>query len=252
MAEAPDLEDLIATLSGNIDDLEGGLLPILKSSVSKSSSKLPLLDKAKLYVLICYTIESIIFSSLRLSNVNAKDHPVFHELARVRQYFEKIKDAEAGPTKKRENMSLDKAAAGRIVRHALSGNDRLDQERKMVAQEMGAAKAKLAELEAKMANSEASGSEDSTGGHHNLPSDQNLSRKRKKASDMWDDSQSAHNRDSNTDSAATFEKGTSSKSAKRSKSGKVPRSAHATFEALLKGPAKDADPSKKSKKGKKS
>ena len=57
-------------------------------------------------------------ASLRLNGVNAKDHPVFQELARVKQYFEKIKSVEAAGTK-RDNLSLDKQAAGRIIRHAL-------------------------------------------------------------------------------------------------------------------------------------
>jgi exosome complex protein LRP1 len=47
----------------------------------------------------------------------------------VKQYFEKIKVAEAGPTKPRENISLNKQAAGRIIKHALAGNDKYDLER---------------------------------------------------------------------------------------------------------------------------
>ena len=56
---------------------------------------------------------------LRLNGVAAKEHAVFKELTRVRQYFDKIKQAEAGPPKPRENMSLNKEAAGRIIKHAL-------------------------------------------------------------------------------------------------------------------------------------
>ena len=55
---------------------------------------------------------------LRLNGVDAKEHPVFRELVRVKEYFEKIKNAEAGDSK-RMNMSLDKAAAGRFIKHAL-------------------------------------------------------------------------------------------------------------------------------------
>jgi exosome complex protein LRP1 len=55
---------------------------------------------------------------LRLNGVNAKEHPVFRELTRLKQYFEKIKIAEAGESK-RDNLSLNKAAAGRIIKHAL-------------------------------------------------------------------------------------------------------------------------------------
>ncbi len=56
---------------------------------------------------------------LRLNGVQAKEHPVFKELTRVKQYFEKLKVAETGPTKPRENISLNKQAAGRVIKHAL-------------------------------------------------------------------------------------------------------------------------------------
>jgi hypothetical protein len=55
---------------------------------------------------------------IRLNGVNAKEHPVFKELSRVKLYFEKIKLAEAGE-QKRQNLTLDKAAALRVVKHAL-------------------------------------------------------------------------------------------------------------------------------------
>ena len=54
---------------------------------------------------------------LRLNGANAKEHSVFKELNRVKQYFEKIKIAENG--KQGPNLRVDKAAAGRIVKHAL-------------------------------------------------------------------------------------------------------------------------------------
>lgn len=59
--------------------------------------------------------ESIAF--LRLNGVNAKEHPVFRELTRLKQYFEKIKIAENGEVKR--ELSLNKPAAGRIIKHAL-------------------------------------------------------------------------------------------------------------------------------------
>jgi exosome complex protein LRP1 len=52
---------LLETLDDEIDDLEEALLPLLKSALSETSSKLPLLDKAKLYVLVTYAIESMLF-----------------------------------------------------------------------------------------------------------------------------------------------------------------------------------------------
>jgi exosome complex protein LRP1 len=52
---------LLEQLDDNVDDLEEILQPLLASSLVKSSNKLPVMDKAKLHVLITYTLESLIF-----------------------------------------------------------------------------------------------------------------------------------------------------------------------------------------------
>lgn len=52
---------LLEQLDGEIDDLEESLAPLVATALSGTASKLPLLDKAKLYVLVTYAIESILF-----------------------------------------------------------------------------------------------------------------------------------------------------------------------------------------------
>jgi exosome complex protein LRP1 len=44
---------------------------------------------------------------------------VFRELTRVKQYFEKIKAAETDPATTRPTVTLNKEAAGRVIKHAL-------------------------------------------------------------------------------------------------------------------------------------
>ncbi len=56
---------------------------------------------------------------LRLNGVNAREHPVFTELTRVKQYFEKIKKAEFPPEKPERNIALDKRAAARFITASL-------------------------------------------------------------------------------------------------------------------------------------
>ena len=56
-----DLTPQIEQLEENIDDLEEVLGPLLKNALSDTAANLPLLDKAKLYVLIVYSIESLLF-----------------------------------------------------------------------------------------------------------------------------------------------------------------------------------------------
>jgi hypothetical protein len=59
--DSTNLLPLLEQLDDNVDDLEDVLQPLLSSSLLKSSNKLPVMDKAKLHVLITYTLESLIF-----------------------------------------------------------------------------------------------------------------------------------------------------------------------------------------------
>ncbi|KAH6716286.1 Sas10/Utp3/C1D family-domain-containing protein [Leptodontidium sp. MPI-SDFR-AT-0119] len=166
---------LLETLDDEIDDLEESLQPLLKSALSETASKLPLLDKAKLYVLVTYAIESMLFSYLRLNGIKAREHPVFKELTRVKQYFDKIKAIE---TPVERNMAVDKAAAARFIKAGLSGNDKYDLARaEQIAKERakahikfgdsskdGEKKRKAGELEAATEESSDSSDSDSSSG----------------------------------------------------------------------------------------
>ncbi|KAF4262617.1 hypothetical protein KXW98_000729 [Aspergillus fumigatus] len=153
--EAADLLPLLEQLDDNVDDLEEALKPILESPVLETSKKLPVLDKAKFHVLVTYALESLIFSYLRLHGVNAKEHPVFRELTRVKQYFGKIQALETEPEQRA--MTLDKEAAGRFIKHGLAGNDKLDMKRKeQEAKEKARAQLRAALLAKKAAASETS------------------------------------------------------------------------------------------------
>lgn len=52
---------LVNQLDDNLDDLEESLNPLLESAPSEIASKLPLLDRAKFYILTTYAIESALF-----------------------------------------------------------------------------------------------------------------------------------------------------------------------------------------------
>ncbi|OTA56833.1 hypothetical protein K449DRAFT_154688 [Hypoxylon sp. EC38] len=145
--DPPNISPQLDRLDDEIDNLEEALQPIL-NNVSDVANKLPLLDKAKLYVLVTYSIESMLFSSLRLNGVNAKEHPVFKELTRVRQYFEKIKNAENPPLQKPE-QTLNKEAAIRFIRADLAENNNKVVNTKlteMIAKEKAKAALKAAQL----------------------------------------------------------------------------------------------------------
>lgn len=62
---------LLEQLDDEIDDLEDSLEPLTQQGLSERAAKLPLLDKAKLYVTVTYAIESMLFcaSSLLLTGM---------------------------------------------------------------------------------------------------------------------------------------------------------------------------------------
>ena len=59
--EISNLVPLVELLDDSIDDLEDALEPLLRSALLDVAGKLPLLDKAQLFVLVTYAIESILF-----------------------------------------------------------------------------------------------------------------------------------------------------------------------------------------------
>ena len=65
--DTTNLLSLVEHLEDNIDELEDNLEPLLSIALTATTKKLPLLDKAKLYVLIVYTIESLLFCGFRSS-----------------------------------------------------------------------------------------------------------------------------------------------------------------------------------------
>ena len=131
--DSTDTSSMVEDLDDALDDLEFALKPLLTEDMA---NQLPVLERSKLYVLTVYAIESIIFCAsptrvplpsrllsltalayLRVNGIQAKEHPVFRELARVKQYFEKIKATEFSEEK--PNLRLDRPAAGRLLKHAL-------------------------------------------------------------------------------------------------------------------------------------
>lgn len=152
-----DLPELLEDYTANIDELTDALHPLLKTPLRTTASTLPLLDKAKLHILTAYAVESLLFSTLQASGADAKAHAVFPELARLKTYFAKVKQAEgmvaggdAGDGSGGSRARLDKDAAARFIKHGLAGNERYDRERaEQMAKERARASAKAAMLNKK-------------------------------------------------------------------------------------------------------
>ncbi|KAL1634596.1 hypothetical protein SLS56_002290 [Neofusicoccum ribis] len=260
--DTTDLHPQVEALADNIDDLEEALGPLLQTALSAHASKLPLLDKAKLYTLVTYAIESILFSYLSLNGVKAKEHAVFTELVRVRQYFQKIKQVEDAPI--RPNQTLDKAAATRFIKAGLAGNDQYDKERALrQAKERAQAHMKLQQLSKKRKADETDGSKESTesSSEEEEAEEPHTKRSRRaKASDMWDGEGSAKKekkkgkkgkkQNKAEGQAEELEEGEESGATRKKKSGHVPLGHKAAFQALLQGPIPKRDDQQQKKKGK--
>lgn len=135
MSAVRDVELDIERLDSHIDGLEEALEPLL-ANLEGISSQLPLLDKAKLFSLTAYAIESLLFckkrtlprniveeacgtnffsaASLKLEGKDAQTHPVFAELKRVQQYFAKIKAIEEPPEAR--SLTVNQEATARILK----------------------------------------------------------------------------------------------------------------------------------------
>lgn len=151
--DVTDITAQLDQLDGDIDKLEEALKPLM-SNLNDVASKLPLLDKAKLYVLAAYAIESALFctitindshphsdyilltrsllAALRLKGIDAKQHPVFKELIRTRQYFEKIKKAEEPQAQRTQTVNTQ--AAIRFIKADLADNQNQDMNTKLKEQ----------------------------------------------------------------------------------------------------------------------
>ncbi|KAJ4416062.1 hypothetical protein N0V82_006985 [Gnomoniopsis sp. IMI 355080] len=117
--DVTDISAQLSQLDGDIDKMEETMKPLI-ANLAEIAAKLPLLDKAKLYVLAVYTIETLLFNALRLQGIDAKTHPIFTELTRVKQYFAKIKTAEEPPATR--SNTLDTQAAIRFIKADLADN----------------------------------------------------------------------------------------------------------------------------------
>lgn len=55
---------LVQQLQENVEDLQDNLEPLITGALATTTKKLPLLDRAKLNVLLVYSIESLLFCKL--------------------------------------------------------------------------------------------------------------------------------------------------------------------------------------------
>lgn len=107
----------ISALDVSLDELEDKLEGLFARSLPESVVGLEKIQQAKLQVAIPYLVYDLVFIYLKTRGVDPRTHPVIAELDRVRQYFDKIKNAE-DPAKRR--LTVDKGVANRFIKHAIA------------------------------------------------------------------------------------------------------------------------------------
>ncbi|KAI0257250.1 hypothetical protein BJV78DRAFT_1150209 [Lactifluus subvellereus] len=107
----------LSALTSSLDDLETGLSTLLSQSLPEVVLDLETIQQAKLQVVVPYLVYDLVFVYLKTRGLDPKTHPVIAELDRVRQYFDKIKDAE-DPAKRQ--LAIDRVAATRFIKHAIA------------------------------------------------------------------------------------------------------------------------------------
>jgi len=116
-ADTGKLKSRLNALNGALDDLESELEPLLAQTLPETVVGLDTIQQAKLQVAIPYLVYDLVFIYLKTRGIDPKSHPVIGELDRIKQYFDKLKNAE-DPAKR--SVAVDKAAANRFIKHAIA------------------------------------------------------------------------------------------------------------------------------------
>ncbi|KAH8835629.1 Sas10/Utp3/C1D family-domain-containing protein, partial [Flagelloscypha sp. PMI_526] len=88
------LKSQLSVINLSIDELESQLDILLSQPFSETLGKLEKLQQAKVQTALPYLIYDLVFMYLKTKGVDPKNHPVINELARIKQYFDKISGAE--------------------------------------------------------------------------------------------------------------------------------------------------------------
>ncbi|KAH8930187.1 hypothetical protein BT69DRAFT_1315217 [Atractiella rhizophila] len=112
------LHDTLDAMSDSLSALESALDDVLSPASIEELEKSPLLVQAKQSVTMAYTVYDLVFVYLKLKGIDPSTHPVQNELGTVKAYFTKVQ--KAGEKEEKRTTRVDKEAADRFIRHAIS------------------------------------------------------------------------------------------------------------------------------------
>ncbi|XP_078001140.1 nuclear nucleic acid-binding protein C1D-like [Glandiceps talaboti] len=123
-----EIRDAFVAFRSSLTGVDDIFKPLLDTSLSEIQEKVTdPLDKAKLDLVAAYAINSMFWMYLTTQGINPKDHPIKQELDRIRNYMNRVKQI----VDKKKAVRLDKGAASRFIKHALSdvSKDEVDTEK---------------------------------------------------------------------------------------------------------------------------
>lgn len=121
MEQIPKVQKTVDKLSSEIDNLENLLSPHIDKHISEkkfNNAK----ERAEFYTFLAYSLDSILFAYLKSQGQDTANHEIMRELERVKSYMTKVKQKGEKLEKEQRTTSVDKDAAQRIIKSALSGN----------------------------------------------------------------------------------------------------------------------------------
>lgn len=118
----------VRALRSRLQTVKNHLEPILSRPLSEINAKLSMTERYELQVLLSYSLNTLYYIYLRSSGSDPQKHDVMKELQRVQTYIKKLKVHQGkGP---KPNMRLNKEAAGRFIKAAITEQGSNDGENK--------------------------------------------------------------------------------------------------------------------------
>ncbi|GES77412.1 nuclear nucleic acid-binding protein C1D [Rhizophagus clarus] len=120
------IRNTLSELEGGFNDVDSLLEPLLSLPLSELASSLGPIDRARLYLLYGYTLNSLISLFLELKGQDSKIKILEEQYRRIQDCSEKITNTVNPP---QPSLSLNRDAASRFVKHALSNVKDRDRDR---------------------------------------------------------------------------------------------------------------------------
>ncbi|KAG9288197.1 hypothetical protein G9A89_020503 [Geosiphon pyriformis] len=117
----PELKEYTRSLNESLDNVETTLQPLLEAPLNEISAKLDVIQRAKLQAMNAQIIVSLLAIYLRTRGKDPKTHDLQELIVRIKDYGQKIEDTVNPP---KQTLKLDRAAAGRLIKHSTKNPER--------------------------------------------------------------------------------------------------------------------------------